>query len=281
VNYRHAFHAGNFADLVKHAALLALLRRLLADPAPLTVVDTHAGAGLYDLSDETQARSKEADAGIRRLMGADAVPTPLAPLAEAVRRINRAGGVELYPGSPALILGALRPGDRYIACELRPEERDRLAGVLEGARGGAEAEARLGDGFAAAPAVARSGPGRLFVLIDPPFERADDYVRIAETVQAVMRASPRVVHLIWLPLKDLETLDGFVRRLEAIEPAPPVLISETRIRPLTDPMKMNGCALVAIGAPPGFEDDLSAVSEAVVSTLGEAGSASKLWRTGR
>jgi 23S rRNA (adenine2030-N6)-methyltransferase len=116
------------------------------------------------------------------------------------------------------------------------------------------------------------------LLIDPPFERADDYQRTAESVAEVLRAKPGAVLLIWLPLKDLETLDGFVRRLEAIAPKPRAVISETRIRPLADPMRMNGCVLVAVGAPKGFDAELEAISQAVVETLGEPGGRTKLWR---
>src|SRR4051812_31947197 len=103
MNYRHAYHAGNFADLVKHAALTRLLAQLMEDPSPLTVVDTHAGAGLYDLGDPEQQRSREAEAGVKRLQGA-ALPPEFDRLQAAITRRNPGGGVQTYPGSPALIL---------------------------------------------------------------------------------------------------------------------------------------------------------------------------------
>lgn len=273
MNYRHAYHAGNFADLVKHAALTCLLARLTADPSPLTVVDTHAGGGLYDLSDPEQQRSREAEAGVKRLQGAD-LPPEFAGLSAAIARRNPAGGVKIYPGSPALILDALRPGDRYVACELKDDVHALLAGLLKG-RG----DARLADGFAAAPGIARDTRGRLFVLVDPPFERPDDYLRIVETVDAVLRVRPDAAFLIWLPLKDLETLDGFVRRLEAIDP-PAAVIAETRLRPLTEPMKMNGCALVGLNAPAGFAEALSDISAFVAEALGGPTASAKLWTIG-
>ena len=277
MNYRHAFHAGNFADLVKHAALTRLLARLMADPSPLTVVDTHAGAGLYDLTDARQARSKEAEAGVARLIGHQ-LPAEFDGLVAAVQARNPQGGVETYPGSPSLILDALRPQDRYLACELRPDDHGHLRTLLK--RSGKPAQARLTDGFAAAVEMAQEAEGRLFVLIDPPFERADDYVRIAETLGAVLKAKPRAVVLVWLPLKDLETLDGFVRRLEALNP-PRTLIAEARLKPLHDPMKMNGCVLTLTGAPRGFEAELSSICEAVVSGLGTVGGKPKVWSVGR
>jgi 23S rRNA (adenine2030-N6)-methyltransferase len=275
VNYRHSFHAGNFADLVKHAALTRLLARLTASPEPLLVVDTHAGAGLYDLGEPGQARSKEAEAGVARLGGFD-LPAEFDRLAASVRARNPQGEIRLYPGSPALIAEALRPQDRYVACELRPDDHARLAELL--ATTGKRAEARNADGFAAAPALARSEAGRMLLLIDPPFERADDYVRIVESVSAVLRAKPDAVVLIWLPLKDLETLDGFVRRMEHAR-LPAATVAETRMRPLHQPMRMNGCVLVAINTPPEFDAELEVVSAFVAEALGEPGGRAKVWST--
>jgi 23S rRNA (adenine2030-N6)-methyltransferase len=272
MNYRHAFHAGNFADLVKHAALLGLLDRLLADPRPLTVLDTHAGAGLYDLTDPAQARSREAQAGIARLMQGDAPPA-FDALKRAVEAHNPGGGLRTYPGSPALVLDRLRPQDRLIACELRPDDADRLATLLAG-----RAEARLTDGFEAAPKVARAAQ-RLLVLIDPPFERPDDYARTADAVAEILEIRPEATVLVWLPLKDLETLDGFVRRLEA-HPGLNALVAETRLRPLKNPMSMNGCVLVLAGDDAGFADDLLAISDFVARSLGDPGGEGRLWRAG-
>src|SRR5436309_1716629 len=114
LNYRHAFHAGNFADLVKHAALLQLLARLQQDGEPLRVIDTHAGRGLYDLAGPEARKSGEAEAGIVRLMAVKDAPAEFAPLTAAVRTLNKGGPVRRYPGSPWLIAQALRPGDSYL-----------------------------------------------------------------------------------------------------------------------------------------------------------------------
>jgi 23S rRNA (adenine2030-N6)-methyltransferase len=135
VNYRHAFHAGNFADLVKHAALLRLLRMATARPEPLFVLDTHAGAGLYDLR---AARTNEAAQGVGRLM-VEPSPPIFEPLRRAVAALNPSGGATRYPGSPRLIADALRPADRLVACELRPDDHSLL-------RGRAEADPRSGRG---------------------------------------------------------------------------------------------------------------------------------------
>ncbi len=273
MNYRHAFHAGNFADLVKHATLTLLLAALLRDRAPLTIVDTHAGAGGYDLDGELARRTGEAAQGIFRLMDAADAPAGFDALKAAVRTLNPGGGVRFYPGSPSLIGAALRKGDRYVACELREDDGALLRQTLAPYPG---ARAALEDGFGVAQREAGKG-GRLFVLIDPPFERADDYERIAATLEGVMTLDREACVAVWLPLKDLETFDAFLRRIEHAAPA--VLIAEARLKPLTDPMKMNGCAMVIANPPPGLEPDLDAVCAWVARRLGEAGGKSAVWRT--
>ncbi|MFN3515057.1 MAG: 23S rRNA (adenine(2030)-N(6))-methyltransferase RlmJ [Phenylobacterium sp.] len=263
MNYRHAFHAGNFADLVKHAALLALLDRL---PRPLRVIDTHAGRGLYDLSGSEAQRSGEAEAGVGKLMQAPDLPAAFRPLRDAVRRLNGGDVARLYPGSPLLVAGALKSGDSYLACELRPEEHSALAQALKGKAG---VGTRCADGYAAAVAELPD-KGAALVLIDPPFERADDYARCVEALSAIARRNPAATVMIWLPLKDLETFDAFLRDAEDAG-AGRLLVAEARMRPLTDPMKMNGCALVLAGAPPGLEPVLEQIVGWTAQALGENG----------
>ena len=267
LNYRHAFHAGNFADLVKHAALLQLLARLGGEPGPLAVIDTHAGGGLYDLASVEAKKSGEAEAGIARLMAA-AAPAEFASLTAAVRKLNGDGPARRYPGSPWLIAEALRPGDSYLACELRPDEHAALRELMKARRG---VRTLCADGYDAAAAQTPAS-GKALLLIDPPFERADDYGRIVETLAAVRRRNRSVTALVWLPLKDLETFDGFLRDLEDAVQAP-VLVAETRMRPLSDPMKMNGCALVLLGAPADMAGALEATCGWTARTLGEGGEA--------
>jgi 23S rRNA (adenine2030-N6)-methyltransferase len=272
LNYRHAFHAGNFADLVKHAFLLQLLARAAHDPSPLTVIDTHAGRGLYDLTGPEAQRSGEAAAGIGRLVAATDAPAELAPLARAVQQLNAGAGLVRYPGSPWLIDRALRPQDRYLACELRPSEHAALRKAL-GERPGVET--LCADGFALA-AERCPKTGRVLVLIDPPFERADDYARVAATAAALRRKNPAARTLIWLPLKDLETFDAFLRDLEDAVDAP-LLVAETRMRPLDDPLRMNGCALVLVSDGGGLARELEAICRWTAETLGQEGSA-RIWR---
>lgn len=270
MNYRHAFHAGNFADVVKHAALTHCLDLLTRDAAPLTVLDTHAGAGAYDLTASEPTRSGEAARGIVRLIADEAAPDDFDILKAAVSRINSGGAVAHYPGSPVLTLAALRAGDRLIACELAPPEYAQLQDLI-----GSDALALCEDGYDVA---ARMTPdqGRVLVHIDPPFERGDDYDRAVQAAAAVLSRNSGASLLIWLPLKDLETFDAFLRRLEdAI--AAPTTVAETRLQRLDNPLRMNGCALVVINPPEGLSLALAEICRWTVQTLGGAGADARVW----
>jgi 23S rRNA (adenine2030-N6)-methyltransferase len=182
------------------------------------------------------------------------------------------GETRLYPGSPLLIAEALKPGDSYLACELRPEEHGALAQALHGRVG---VRTLCADGYLAAAERVPS-VGAALVLIDPPFEKPDDYRRIVETLGAVARRNRQAVIMVWLPLKDLETFDSFLRDAEDAG-AGPLLVVEARMRPLADPMKMNGCALVFAGAPADLAAPLEEIAGWTVGALGEGGRA-RIWR---
>ncbi len=274
MNYRHAFHAGNFADLIKHAAVTLIMDRLMARPAPLLVLESHAGAGTYDLTGDMARKSGEALDGIAPLMSDLSAPPAFDGLKAAVAKINGKTGVRIYPGSPALIAGLLRPGDAYIGAELRPDDFDALSLCLAASRG--QARALKTDGFDLLRDHANDRRN-VFVLIDPPYEKPDDYARIIDAVRPWLSRPQSATILIWAPLKDLETLDSFLRRLEALG-GPAALVVETRLHPLTDPMRMNGCALVLLGEPDGLEPDLEAAAHWVVGSAGGPGGRSKVWR---
>ena len=277
LNYRHHFHAGNFADLLKHALTLQVLERLMADPGSLAILDTHAGAGLYDLEGEHARRSGEAAQGVVRLMADPSAPAEFNALKRAVEGQNPAGGVRFYPGSPVLIAARLRPGDHYTGCELRPDD---VATLTELVRPWPGARARLEDGYAAL--AGWTARGRRLALIDPPFERGDEYARIAASSRAALAANPATVLAIWTPLKDLETFDSFLGRLEAIDGLTGLSV-QARLKPLDDPLRMNGCALVIVG-PPALLDDLepacASVAGWVVSALGGPHGVARVERVG-
>lgn len=273
MNYRHAFHAGNFADLHKHAILLALLSDLQKQSQAVAVIDTHAGAGGYDLAGEMARRSGEAQAGIFRLKAASDAPEVFTPLLRAVAHMNGGQEGDLYPGSPLLSARALRKTDRYAGCELRPDDVTLLRKSLAPY---ANAQALEADGFVTAAQQAGKD-GRAFVVIDPPFERPDDYDRIVATTREVLARAPDAVLAIWLPIKDLETFDAFLRGMETV--TGDLLVAELRLRPLTDPMKMNGCAMVMVGAPASVDAAAAQAGDWIAARLGEPGGRSRVWRT--
>ena len=274
MNYRHAFHAGNFADLVKHGAITLIVDRLLALPEPLLVVDSHAGAGLYDLGGEMARKSGEAEAGVLRLMADDLAPEAFRPLKAAVLNANRDGVIRVYPGSPVLVADRLRRDDEYLGAELRPDDFALLSKALGRSHG--YARGVQNDGFGVVKLRAADAR-RLFVLIDPPFEQPDDYGRTLEVLGPVLRRPRPATGLVWLPLKDLETFDSFLRGLEALAPAAAMVV-EARLQPLTDPMKMNGCALVILNPPHGMESPLREIAEWVVTAAGGPGGRAKVWK---
>ncbi|WP_297803499.1 23S rRNA (adenine(2030)-N(6))-methyltransferase RlmJ [uncultured Brevundimonas sp.] len=270
MNYRHSFHAGNFADLVKHALVLWLVKQMQAK-GPLHVLDTHAGAGLYDLSGDA-VRSKEAEAGVARLMDAANRPPLIEALAAEVAAFNPQGGVRYYPGSPLLIARALEKGGTYRGFELNPQVKPLLDEALAKYP---NAHGFEGDGYDMATVASLKVQGPL-ILIDAPFERGDDYIRSAETAARIVKRDPKAVVAIWTPLKDMETFDGFIRRLEEAK-APKVVVAEARLRPLTNPMKMNGCTMTVVNAPDGTDAAAREICEWVAASLGEEKAKAEIW----
>jgi 23S rRNA (adenine2030-N6)-methyltransferase len=266
LNYRHAFHAGNFADVMKHAILLELLAAFTREAGALTVIDTHAGAGIHDLRGGEAARTGEAAGGVARLMAGQA-PAPFNALKAAVRRANRGEEVRFYPGSPLLIADALRARDRLIACELRPDDYAALKATLPRQAG---AEALREDGWRLAADRAR-GAGRLLVLTDPPYEDPSDGAKAARMVGEVLRASPQATLAIWAPIKDLDSFYGLVETIRDAAGRAPVMLAQSRLRPLTNPMTMNGSAMIVLNPPAGVLEACDEISRWTAETLGERG----------
>ena len=198
MNYRHAFHAGNFADVHKHSVLARILLHLRLKPAAFRVIDTHAGAGRYDLTAPEPSRSGEWRQGIELVWQArHELPDALvAPYLAAVAALNPDGRLRTYPGSPLVTGALLRPQDRLIACELEPEAAALLAATLRGDR---RAKAVAIDGWTALRAYVPPKERRGLVLIDPPFEEAADFDRLSREFAAAHRKWPTGIYLMWYP----------------------------------------------------------------------------------
>jgi 23S rRNA (adenine2030-N6)-methyltransferase len=269
MNYQHAYHAGNFADLFKHALLLALLDEVRRSARPFTAIDTHAGAGVYDLEGEAARKTGEGEAALR-LMSARDAPGSLQPLRKAVGRLNRSRPVRFYPGSPWLIGEALRSGDTAVGCELNAAAAAELRRALAPF---GRLEVAVGDGWTLAPRRAPAAPVPLFVLIDPPFEADDDGERAAHALDRLLSRNGSAVVAVWAPIKDLASFDALAADLEDAARGRPVMVAELRMRALDDPTRLNGCAMVVANPPEGLADVAREAGGWILSNLGEAGGA--------
>lgn len=210
MNYRHAYHAGNFADVLKHGVLAWVVRYLQQKEAPLGLIDTHAGAGVYDLTGTAAGKTGEAKNGILRL-AATAGPAALRPYLEVVREANGQGNeIKSYPGSPALMLALARTQDRIFACELHPEDGEALRRSL-----GADPRLRvtIGDGYERLQALVPPREKRGVVLIDPPFEQPAEFEHLARAFIAAHRKWPTGAYVLWFPIKHPSELDRFQAEL--------------------------------------------------------------------
>jgi len=213
MNYRHAYHAGNFADVIKHAILCRVLMHLRDKPAAFRVIDTHAGVGRYDLAGPEAGKTQEWRSGIGRLFAATLAPqiaTLLTPYLDAVKALNSTGELAAYPGSPKLAQTLLRRQDRLIACEM---ERSAAAALQHNLRGDSRCKAIAIDGWTALTAYVPPTERRGGVLIDPPFEQPDEFTRLVDGLAAAHRKWPIGTYLLWYPIKDDAEVAAFVRRL--------------------------------------------------------------------
>lgn len=205
MNYRHAFHAGNHADVLKHAVLLYCLDALKRKETPFAVLDTHAGRGLYDLGGPEAARSPEWRDGIARLWNWPEPPPLIARYLEAVRAFNADGSLRNYPGSPALVTTNLRDQDVLMACELHPEDAGALRRALPRK---ANMQVHERDGWEALSALLPPAQKRGLVLIDPPYEATDELQISVEALRTTLRRFAHGVYLWWRPLKSSAELNA-------------------------------------------------------------------------
>lgn len=253
MNYRHAFHAGNFADVFKHTILVGLVDALKTKPGAFCVLDTHAGRGSYDLSSEEAQRTGEFREGVARLMFGDIQPPLLQRYIDEVRRCDDSTPLKRYPGSPLLVSLMLREQDRGVFCELQPEE---AAALKQALRGDARSAAHQRDGYAAMKAFLPPPERRGLVLIDPPFEAQDGEFRIIESaLDTALQRWPTGLYAIWYPIKRRSGVMPFQRWLSRCG-AKSVLNAELMIHPDTSPLRLNGCGMAIINPPWQFDAQL-------------------------
>ncbi len=266
MNYRHAFHAGGFADVFKHAVLCRILHYLHAKPAAFRVIDTHAGAGVYDLTGPHASRGGEWHDGIERLMAAQlpaALAALLAPYLEVVGAFNERGKLTSYPGSPAVARAWLRPQDRLVACELEPKAAIALSGHL---RGDSRIKAIEIDGWTALSAYVPPPERRGLVLVDPPFEQDADFYRLSHGLAEAHRKWATGIYALWYPIKDRGEPDALARRLRRLGIGK-ILRAELNVALRSDPSRLNGCGLILVNPPWTLESELSILLPALAGIL--------------
>ncbi|MBI4274330.1 MAG: 23S rRNA (adenine(2030)-N(6))-methyltransferase RlmJ [Rhizobiales bacterium] len=270
MNYRHAFHAGNFADVVKHAVFTRILLHLRQKPAPFRVIDTHAGSGVYDLASLEARRSGEWREGIHRLLTASLAPEIrdlLASYLDSVEAFNEAGQLACYPGSPALARHWLRAQDRLIACELEPTAAAALARNL---RGDTRVKTLNIDGWTALSAYLPPKERRGVVLIDPPFEQPAESVRLAEGLAIAHRKWATGIYLAWYPIKDARENAAFARRIARLGIAKILRVELTiAAEPATN--RLRGTGLLAINPPWTLAGELAGLLPALATILSPDG----------
>ncbi len=255
MNYRHAYHAGNFADVVKHAALARLVEYLKLKEKAFRVVDTHAGVGLYDLSSVEAQKTGEWRGGIGRLDETTLSPKAaalLAPYLEAVRAANPQGGIGRYPGSPLIVRHLLRPQDRLSAIELHPQDFQRLKDLLAG---DFQVRAIELDGWLALGAHLPPKERRGLVLVDPPFEQAGEFDRLADGLVRAHRRWPGGIYALWYPIKDRAAVKAFRAGLKAAG-VPKILDVAFEIRAPSADGRFDGSGLVVVNPPHVFEGEM-------------------------
>src|SRR3990170_2393621 len=275
MNYRHAFHAGGFADVIKHIVLVRMLTYLQDKQAPFRVIDSHAGAGVYDLTSDEARRGGEWLTGIARVMQArfsEKTAPLMKPYLDIVRAFNPRAELKAYPGSPLIARALLRPQDRLTACEVEPKARKRLIDALR-----RDTQARVVDldGWTALPAFVPPNERRGLVLIDPSFEQKDEFERLAEGFTETFTKWPTGSYLLWYPVKSRRATDGLARHVAGVagagKPAGKCLRLEFSVAPQAASPGLISAGLLIVNPPWTLAGELRAILPELEKPLGQGG----------
>ena len=268
MNYRHAYHAGNFADVVKHAVLALVIEHLKLKPAPFRVIDTHAGIGVYDLTSEAAQKTGEWREGIGRLMAAKLSPAAaevLAPYLDIVRRLNPGGALVRYPGSPLLARELMRADDRLVVNELHPEDQDELKRHFAH---DPQVRVMALDAWTALKALLPPPERRGVMLIDPAFEQTGELTRLVGGLKEAARRFATGTFLLWYPIKEVAPVAAFRREVAALG-FPKAMAIELMIRGSADQTRLNGAGLIAVNAPFTLSSKLDALLPELTRVLAQ------------
>ncbi len=272
MNYRHAYHAGNFADVVKHVIVTRIVEYLKRKEQAFRVIDTHAGIGLYDLAGVEAGKTGEWTGGIGRVMKADGEGRVeaqalelLAPYMDAVRAVNGAGALRHYPGSPLLVRHLLRRQDRLSALELHPQDAARLAKLFAG-----DHQVRVTelDGWLALGAHLPPKEKRGLVLVDPPFEKEGEFDRLAEGLVRAHRRFPGGTYALWYPVKDRRDTERFAARLRETGIVRVMRIELSIRTPSAEP-RLDGTGMIVVNPPYTLESEMQSLLPCLTTLLAE------------
>lgn len=270
MNYRHAYHAGNFADVVKHTILTRILAYLMKKDAAFRVIDTHAGVGLYDLFGGEAERTGEWQEGIARVIDASLAPPVaelMAPYLGAVRAKNPNGTLRYYPGSPMITRQLLRPQDRLMALELHPGDawalRKNFADDFQ-------VRVTTLDGWAAMGTHLPPKEKRGLVLVDPPFEEKGEFERMAESLVKAHKRWPGGIYAYWYPIKEPREVEAYAKALKA-SGIPKILRIELAIRAPSTPPRLHGTGMIVVNPPYVLEAELRTILPALAGLLADEG----------
>jgi 23S rRNA (adenine2030-N6)-methyltransferase len=255
LSYRHGFHAGSFIDVHKHIVLVMLLEHLRRKDSPFCYLDTHAGAGLYDLESRFAQKHREFESGIGRLAARERPPAPVSAYLEIVAAANPAGGLRYYPGSPLIARRLLRPQDRMVLVELHSTEYPILKAGFHNDR---QVAVHHRDGYEALPALVPPRERRGLALVDPAYELGDEFERVIESLGVAFRKWPTGIYALWYPVQRRQPLARFRRALRT-SGVHSILMSEFRVDRETAPNRLAGSGLVLINPPWGLDRELPAV----------------------
>lgn len=267
MNYRHAFHAGNHADVFKHIVLTRLVALMSRKEQPFAYIDTHAGLGLYDLSGDQATRTGEWLEGIARLWQATDRPALTDDYVKVINRLNVEGELRYYPGSPELARRLMRQQDRVLLNEKHPDDGQLLKDNM---KKDPRVAVHLGEGWHVPRALLPVAEKRAVMLIDPPFEQLDELQRCAKAMKETIGRMRQTVAAIWYPIKDdSRALKRFYQELTS-SGAPKLLRVELLVHPLDTPQSLNGSGLVISNPPWGLEEELNTLMPWLANLLGQS-----------
>jgi 23S rRNA (adenine2030-N6)-methyltransferase len=271
LSYRHAYHAGNHADVFKHLVLTLLVQSLLKKEKPFLILDTHAGAGRYHLRSEMARKNREFASGIERLWEVANAPEAIGHYLEAVRTTNPGRELHWYPGSPRIFRHFLRPQDRLVLSELHPNEARDISREFAGDR---QVRVEAADGYQALKAQLPPKERRGLVHIDPAYELKDEHRRVLEALADAHRRWATGIFAVWYPIQDRATADGFLRRLKKLG-LPEVLVTECCVMP-EEAFRLTGSGMIIVNPPWQLDEQLRQVLPWLSTQLGVGGQNS--WR---